>query len=99
MQFSGDEWDGMPPGVHEREGVTRNTEGLSAIFFPSRILDEWLVADGEDKGADVVVVVVFGVMAAFQSDGKAVAGLIGWAADDNAACREEAVFRQRCGFG
>ena len=88
----------MTPRVHKIEGVTCNAEGLSAIFFPSRILDEWFVTDGEYEGTNVVVVVVFSVMAAFQSDGQAVVGMIARAANDNAACREEAVFRQRRGF-
>ena len=89
----------MSPRVHKIECITCNAEGLSAIFLSSRILNERFITDGEHEGANVIMVVVFGVVAAFQSDGQAVVGMIAGAADDNAARREEAVFWQRRGFG
>ena len=88
LQLPCDDGDGMSEGVELVERVAFVAENITRIGFAARIDDETAAVPGDDEGADVVVVVMFGVVAAFDGGSENASFFIRVAEDIDARLRE-----------
>ena len=88
LQLPRNDGDGMSEGVELVERVSFVAENITRIGFAARIDDETAAVPGDDEGADVVVVVMFGVVAAFDGGAENASFFIRVAEDIDARLRE-----------
>ena len=88
LQLPRDNGDGMSEGVELVERVAFVTENVPCIGFAAWIDNETAAIPGDNEGTDVVVVVVFGVVATFDGGAENASFFICIAEDIDARLRE-----------
>ena len=92
---------GMAEGVEDVALVAARAEGAPRVVFGAGVHERGLAAEGGDERADVVVVVMLGIVAALDGDAQGVSGA-GRGTADEAPCVGEPVAQRpgrRVGLG
>jgi hypothetical protein len=89
LELVGDDRDCVAEGVEKVGIVAVGGEGAGGVVFGAGVEDEALFVEDEDVGAEVVVVVGFVVVAAFEGDADVAVGMESGAGDEDAGGVEE----------